>query len=65
MATKTTVAATSVTDIAASLKIDPKRARRILRKREDVKHELGASWSELNATQAKKITAILKEATAA
>lgn len=61
MATTTVV---TVNDIAASLKIDPKRARRILRNSDAFKHEKGEAW-ELTPAQAKKATAVIKEFIAA
>lgn len=55
---------TSVSEICAELKIDPKRGRRILRKVEDLKHEHGAAW-ELDAKLAARVRKILIEATGA
>lgn len=55
----------SVSAIAASLGMDAKRARRILRKRDDINHEHGGSWNNLDAKTAKQITGILTEANAA
>lgn len=55
---------TTVTEISAKLEIDPKRARRILRKAGSLKHEKGGSW-RLTASQAKKAKAILEKAVAA
>lgn len=52
---------TTVSEIAAELSIDPKRARRILRK-SDIAHEHGAAW-DLDAKQAARVRKLLIEKT--
>lgn len=52
---------TTVSEIAAEMGIDPKRARRIMRK-SDFAHEPGTAW-ELDANGAKRVRKILSDAT--